>query len=149
MTPPGDWMGFGKPNYEVAVASHARFTRITVTGQPTMEQMLSIVRVIGETSSHWESDAVLFDTRSLKTVFTPGEQFRLGEEAAACLGHMRKIAALVAPQVYTGMTEKAAQRSGANGRVFTVKEDALAWLHAADEGPGDGAAAGGTRSVAD
>jgi hypothetical protein len=126
-----DWGGFGKPAYEVVVASHQRFTRITVSGRPTFEQMLSIVRVIGVTSDQWPADSVLFDTRKLETVFTASEQFRLGEEGAACLGHMRKMAALV-PRVLTGNTEKAARRSGVNGRVFTVKEEALDWLCAAE-----------------
>jgi hypothetical protein len=121
--------GFGKSDYEVTLAHHDRFTRVTVTGRPTVEQMLIIVRVIGETIDTWGKDAVLFDTTRVDTDFTRSEQFRLGEEAAACLGHLKKMAALVAPQRFTGLTEKGAQRSGANGRVFTSREEALAWLN--------------------
>jgi hypothetical protein len=121
-----DW--FGKSSYEVTVAHHASFTRVTVTGRPTMEQMLLLVRVIGDTSDNWAHPAVLFDTRAVETEFTRGQQFQLGEEAAACLGHLKKMAALVAPQRFTGLTEKGAQRSGANGRVFTSREEAVKWL---------------------
>jgi hypothetical protein len=120
--------GFGKSAYEVTVAHHQHFTRVTVVGRPTMEQMLLLVRVIGETSDSWANPAVLFDTRNVETEFTRGEQFRLGEEAASSLGHLKKMAALVAMERFTGLTEKGAQRSGANGRVFTSREEALAWL---------------------
>lgn len=121
--------GYGNSDYEVTIAQHARFTRVTVTGTPTMEQMLVLVRVIGETSDRWGKDAILFDTSRCGTAFTRAEQFRLGEEAAACLGHLGKMAALVAAERYTGMTEQGARRSGANGRVFTSREEALGWLN--------------------
>jgi hypothetical protein len=120
---------FGKSDYEVSIAHHARFTRITVTGHPTMEQMLVVVRVIGETCDRWGKDAILFDATRCETDFSRGEQFRIGEEAAACLGHLGKMAALVAIERFTGVTEQGARRSGANARVFTSREEAVAWLN--------------------
>ena len=120
---------FGKSDYEVTIAHHERFTRVTVTGHPTMEQMLLVVQVIGDTCDRWGKDAILFDATRCETDFHRNEQFRIGEEAAACLGHMGKVAAVVAIERFTGVTEQGARRSGANARVFTSREEAVAWLN--------------------
>lgn len=128
LLPTSDADDFGKPRYEVAVAQHVGFARVTISGKPTLDQMLSIIRVIGLDSVNWSTRAVLFDLRKVASLFSRPEQFRLGEEAALSLVHMEKLASLVPPQRLTRISEKAARSSGSNMTVFTSKEEALAWV---------------------
>jgi len=71
---------------------------------------------------------VLVDLRRVATPFTRYEQFRIGEEAAASLSHMEKIASLVPLERITRVSEKTARRMGANVCVFDDEQCALTWL---------------------
>jgi hypothetical protein len=67
----------------------------------------------------------------VQTLFTPQDHYRIGQEAAASLSHLGRIASLVAPERLTRVGEKAARRSGINVRVFDDEREAVAWLQAA------------------
>lgn len=114
--------------FEVAVVDKGSHTRVTVSGHPSIGQLLSLVHVLGLESAEWERDAVLVDLRGVLTEFSRGEQARIGEEAAASLGHISRIASLVRPEKVTRVSERAAQRSGTNVCVFDNEGEALAWL---------------------
>lgn len=104
--------------------------RVTVTGAPGIGQLLSLIHLLGVESETWEQDCVLVDLRAVATSFTRLEQFRVGEEAAASLSHMEKIASVVPPERVTRVSEKAARRMGANVCVFDDEAAAIAWLMA-------------------
>jgi hypothetical protein len=82
-------------------------------------------------SGEWEPEVLLLDMRQVETVFTREQQFRLGQEAALSLAHLRKVATLVPAERITRVSEKAARRNGTNVRVFGDEQAALAWLRAA------------------
>lgn len=102
--------------------------RVIVTGEPSLGQLLSLIHLLGVDSETWDVDRVLVDLRGVATAFTRPEQFRVGEEAAASLSHMEKIASIVPTDRVTRVSEKAARRMGANVCVFDAEDAAIAWL---------------------
>lgn len=89
-------------SFDVLVTDQAYYTRVKVTGQPSLDELLSLVHVLGLESSRWRHAAVLVDLRGVATEFTRPQQARIGEEAASSLSHLRKIASLVPPERVTG-----------------------------------------------
>ena len=115
-------------NFDLAIGTTTHFVRVTVSGQPEIEELLSMIHLLGVESEAWPEPRVLVDLRGVRTPFSRLEQFRIGEEAAASLSHMEKIASLVPPERITRVSEKAAQRNGTNVRVFDDERQAIAWL---------------------
>lgn len=116
-------------SFDVAIDREAHHIRVTVTGTPSIGQLLSLIHLLGVESEAWEEDRALVDLRGVATPFTQMEQFRIGEEAAASLSHMRKIASVVPAERLTRISERAARRNGTNVCVFDDERAALAWLH--------------------
>ena len=114
--------------FDLGIDHGPHFIRVTVTGQPSLGQLLSLIHLLGVESETWHGDRVLVDLRNVATPFTRLEQFRIGEEAAASLSHMEKIASLVPADRLTRVSEKAARRNGANVSVFDDEDAAVGWL---------------------
>jgi hypothetical protein len=115
-------------SFDLAIRREPRYIRVAVTGEPSIGQLLSLIHLLGVESETWEQDKVLVDLRAVSTEFTRMEQFRIGEEAAASLSHMDRIASLVPAEKITRVSEKAARRNGVNVCVFDEERNALAWL---------------------
>ena len=115
-------------DFDLVIDEAQHFVRVTITGSPALGQLLSIIHLLGVESETWPEHKVLFDLRGVATPYTPAEQFRVGEEAAASLSHMDRIASVVPPDRVTRVSEKAAQRNGTNVRVFDDEAAAIAWL---------------------
>lgn len=117
-------------DFDLAVDPMAHYIRVRITGGPSIGQLLSLIHLLGVESETWDDDKVLVDLRGVVTPFSPPEQFRIGQEAAASLSHMRRIASVVPPERVTRVSEKAARRNGVNVRVFDDEQQAIAWLAA-------------------
>lgn len=117
-------------SFDVAIDREAHHIRVTVTGSPAIGELLSLIHLVGVESEAWDEDRALMDLRGVETAFTELEQFRIGEEAAASLSHMVRIASVVPTGRITRISERAARRNGANVCVFDDEAAALAWLHA-------------------
>lgn len=115
-------------SFEIAIAKNERYVRVTVTGEPAIGELLSMIHLLGVESETWQDDRVLVDLRSVATEFSRHEQFRIGEETAASLSHMEKIASVVPTERITRVSEKTARRMGANLCVFDDEKDAVGWL---------------------
>ncbi|MBC5782458.1 STAS/SEC14 domain-containing protein [Ramlibacter sp. USB13] len=115
-------------NFDVTIDALRHFMRVTVSGAPALDELLSMIHLLGVESETWQEAKVLVDLRGVTTPFTRPEQFRIGEEAAASLSHMDRIASLVPPERVTRVSEKAARRNGTNVRVFGDERAAVAWL---------------------
>jgi len=115
-------------DFDVAIDSTAHYIRVQVTGAPALGQLLSLIHLLGVDSETWQEDKVLVDLRGVVTPFSRPEQFRIGEEAAASMSHLDRIASLVPPERLTRVSEKAARRNGVNVRVFDDEREAIAWL---------------------
>ena len=97
--------------YDVIVTREAAWVRVCVVGTPTIDQLLSAVHLLGVRSEAWPQRAMLVDLREVATPFEPAEQYRLGEETAASLSHMSRIASVVPPERVTRISQKAARPS--------------------------------------
>lgn len=117
-------------DFDLAIDPMAHYIRVRITGRPSHGQLLSLIHLVGVESETWEDDKVLVDLRGVVTPFSFPEQFRIGQEAAASLSHMRRIASVVPPERLTRVSEKAARRNGVNVRVFDDEDHAIAWLAA-------------------
>ncbi|MBK6008330.1 STAS/SEC14 domain-containing protein [Ramlibacter ginsenosidimutans] len=117
-------------DFDLAIDTMAHYIRVRITGGPSFGQLLSLIHLLGVESETWDEDKVLVDLRGVVTPFSRPEQFRIGEEAAASLSHMRRIASVVPPERVTRVSEKAARRNGVNVRVFDDETQAIAWLAA-------------------
>jgi hypothetical protein len=121
-------MGESAMSFDLAIRREPRYIRVAVTGEPSIGQLLSLIHLLGVESETWEQDKVLVDLRAVSTEFTREDQFRIGEEAAASLSHMDRIASLVPAEKITRVSEKAARRNGVNVCVFHDEQAAVAWL---------------------
>jgi hypothetical protein len=119
-------------SFDVSVTQQRYYTRVAVSGAPTIGQLLALVHVLGVDSGTWKHDILLVDLRKVSTQFSEAEQRSLGQEAAASLVHMRKIASVVPRERITRISERAARRDGINMSVFDDQEAALTWLKATD-----------------
>jgi hypothetical protein len=121
-------MGETVTNFDLSIVMEADHVRVTVAGQPSIDQMLSLIHLLGVDSGGWEHDVLAVDLRQVQTPFSTQEQFQLGQQAAASLAHMRRVASIVPPERVTRVSERAAQRDGTNVRVFSDESEAMAWL---------------------
>ena len=117
-------------DFEVAIDHGLHYVRVTINGLVAIEEMLAMIHLLGVESESWRAPRILVDLRGVGTPFTRPEQFRIGEAAAASLSHMEKIASLVPAERVTRVSERAAQRDGANVRVFDDEDAAIAWPRA-------------------
>jgi hypothetical protein len=115
-------------SFDLAIDRTPHYVRVMITGRPSLGQLLSLIHLLGVESETWQDTKVLVDLRGVNTQFDRPEQFRIGQEAAASLSHMERIASVVPPERVTRVSEKAAQREGTNVRVFDDEELAIAWL---------------------
>ena len=104
------------------------YSAVRVQGEPSLGQFLSFVHLIGVETAGWPVRRVLFDLRGVQTLTAFTEHYAIGDEAARQLSHMHRVASLVEPHRITRASEKTAQRSGMNLKIFTDEAEAVAWL---------------------
>lgn len=114
--------------FDLTIDRETQYVRVTISGEPEFGELLSMIHLLGVESETWDRPRVLVDLRGVHTPFDHGQQFRIGEEAAASLHHMERIASLVPPERITRVSEKAARRMGTNVRVFAEEAQAIGWL---------------------
>ena len=115
-------------DFDVAIDRKTRYVRVAVSGSPSIGQLLSLIHLLGVESETWDQTAALVDLRGVRTLFTEGDQFRIGEEAACSLNHLDRIASVVPADRITRISQRAARRTGTNVCVFDDEAQAVAWL---------------------
>lgn len=114
------------------------YARVTLSGNPPIEQFLAFVRLMEAETRAWRHDRALFDLRGISTLRHVTEQVAIGQAVARHLRHMDRIASLVPPDRVTGISRKAAQQAGLNLAVFVDEQAAIAWLLADAGAAGSG-----------
>jgi hypothetical protein len=118
----------GGMNYKVKVTQEAGYARLTVVGEPTFDELLSLFHVVGVHSEEWPGELLLLDLRGIATRYPREQEYRVGQEIVTSLGHLRRIASLVPSDRITRLSERAARRSALRMRVFDDKAQAVDWL---------------------
>lgn len=113
---------------DFSVEHRQGYTAVRVRGEPSLDQFLSLIQVLGAQSGEWSSRRVLVDLRGVRTLTSFTDHYAIGEETARQLQHLHRIASVVDPDRLTRASEKTARRSGANLSVFTAEDEAVAWL---------------------
>ena len=104
------------------------FVRVELKGQPSLDQFISMLHLLGIESDAWAGRPVLFDLRGVRTHFTAAEHAQIGKEVAASMIHVPRVASLVRPHRMTRAGEKVARRDGLDVRMFDLPEAAIDWL---------------------
>ena len=104
------------------------YSVVRLKGEPSLGQFLSFIQLIGVETADWTHKRVLFDLRGVRTLTSFTDHYAIGEETARQLRHLHRIASVVDPDRLTRASEKTARQSGANLKVFTSEDEAIAWL---------------------
>jgi hypothetical protein len=104
------------------------YTVVRVQGDPTLDEFVSFVEVMGEESRGWPTRRALFDLRNVRTLKTFTEHYAIGGAVVTHLPHMEMVASVVPADRITKASEKRARQSGVNLSVFTSEGEAIAWL---------------------
>ena len=115
-------------NYKVKITQEAGHARLTVVGEPTFDELLSLFHVVGVQSGEWPHDLLLLDLRGVTTRYPPEQEYRVGQEIVTSLGHLRRIGSVVPTDRITRLSERAAKRSWLRVRVFDDTAEAMDWL---------------------
>ena len=104
------------------------FLMVAAPPEATLRWMLAAVDEVAQATGGRPALRLLLDMSA--AVPAPGmvEQVILGEHAARQLGHLGKVASLVARGTKTELPELVARRLGLRLKVFTTESAAVKWL---------------------
>jgi hypothetical protein len=114
--------------FEVRYRHEGDHVVVTFGGWPSVEEFLSILQEVGADSVAWPESLVVCDLRGVGTEYSFTEQLRIGEAVGRNFAHLKRVAAVVAPDRITRVGEKVANRTGARALVFESEADAVGWL---------------------
>lgn len=79
-------------------------------------------------SRNWPTRRALVDLRAVRTLTTAEEHRAVGQAVGTHLAALERLASVVPGDRMTRNSERVAQASGVNLRVFSSEGDALSWL---------------------
>lgn len=116
-------------NYDIRMSPGACIAEAAVTGSPGIDQLVSALHVLGvELEPPAGAVGIVLDLTGLHSVFAQEELVRVGREIACSFAHFRRLALVVPHHRITRISERAAQRSGMDMRVFGAMHAAQEWL---------------------
>ena len=99
-----------------------------VSGAASLENIRRMIDDLSDESMRMNATRLLVDLRHVSEHFKITEHMVIGDAAASQLGHLEKVASVVAEGRRKGTSEQAARLRGVALRVFTSEDDAVAWL---------------------
>ncbi len=122
---------------EASVHRLPDFTSVKLSGPATIDDFVQVIRGMAAESKRLGDRRMLVDQLDISTTLKFTDHFRIGEEVAAHLHHLEKLASVVPPDKITHTSEKVAMQQGLQLRVFTSMREAIRWLQTpADAAPG-------------
>jgi hypothetical protein len=115
---------------EVSVHRLPEFTSVKLSGPATIDDFVQVIRGMAAESRRLGDRRMLVDQLDIPTRLKFTEHFRIGEEVAAHLHHLEKLASVVPADQITHTSEKIALQQGLQLRVFTSMREAIRWLQA-------------------
>jgi hypothetical protein len=131
--------------FTVSTTRFSQYVQLEVAGPSSLKNFVEMVSAFSGETMYWSDRRALVDLRKVVGELTPHEQIFLGELVAQDLSHLERIASVVPAALITHNSENAAQELGMRLRVFSSKDDAVAWL---TEPSPSGAGAASARSAA-
>ena len=124
--------------FRVKITRFIDFVQLAVAGPAEMRSFVELVHDIEEESLTWADRRVLVDLREVEGRLDATEQVFLGEMVAQRLPHLERVASVVPADQITRKSEAAAQTLGMQLRVFSSREEAVAWLKARETAVAEG-----------
>lgn len=126
-----------RPEAEVGACHRGRLTitadavgflRVSCPATVNLRWLLAAIDELHQLTVRRRGARVLADLSAV--IAPPGmtEQLLVGEHAARRLGHLAKVASLVASGTRSGLSEGVARKLRLNLQVFTVEVEAIRWL---------------------
>ena len=113
---------------QIRVSHQDTFMSAKVAGRATVQDVTEMLDILSDESMRMSARRILVDLRQVTEDFAFAEHVKIGARTAVNLGHLEKVATLVAPGRKRGTSEEAALKLGVVLRTFTAKEDAIGWL---------------------
>jgi hypothetical protein len=114
--------------FTVSTTRFSQYVQVEVGGPSSLKNFVEMVSAFAGETLYWSDRRALVDLRKVIGELTAQEQVFLGELVAQDLAHLEKIASVVPEALLTHNSENAAQEMGMRLRVFSSKEEAVAWL---------------------
>lgn len=109
----------------------SRFVRVTVQGPADVVSMVRMLRAVATQTREQGDRLVMLDLMQVQESMDATAHFVLGEQVAALLAHLQRLASVVPAHRMTRTSERAARAHGIELRVFNGEGPALDWLLAA------------------
>jgi hypothetical protein len=81
----------GDMTFEIKLTPGPQHTRVALTGQASMGQLMSLLQVLQVDSAAWPREAVLLDLSELETRFSQAERTQFQQDAVAALPRIQCI----------------------------------------------------------
>ena len=78
-------------SFDFKVTPGPQHTRVTLAGEATMGQLLSLLQVLQVDSAAWPREAVLLDLSELHTDFSQSERTQFQQEAVRMLARVQCV----------------------------------------------------------
>ncbi|AMO25111.1 hypothetical protein GCM10027034_04400 [Ramlibacter solisilvae] len=102
---------------------------VEVSGTASLADHQGVVSLAATVCAGTRYRRCLLDLRSMETSLAFTEHLQLGTFVGENVRNLEKVATVVTPEVRSGISEKAARKTGARLRAFTCIEQATAWIH--------------------
>jgi hypothetical protein len=101
---------------------------VDVSGRALLADMMDMIDQVAAEMRRSGLRRVLVDQTQVIEQFKFTDHFAIGEKAASLFDVLDRAASVVQQSRRTGTSQNVARRKGAELRVFTSKEEAMAWL---------------------
>jgi hypothetical protein len=115
---------------DIRVGHQETFMSAKVSGSAAPADVHEMLDLLSDESMRMSARRILVDLRRVEENFEFPDHVAIGARAAANLGHLEKVATLVAAGRKRGTSEAAAQQRGVALRTFTSEDEAIGWLEA-------------------
>lgn len=115
-------------SFTISTTRFPEYVQLTVSGTADLRNFVELVETAEQETVYWSDRRLLADLRNVEGRLTATEQIFLGELVAQNLPHLDRMASVVPENEITRNSEKAAQQLGMKLRVFTSRDEAVAWL---------------------
>ena len=101
---------------------------VEVTGQLDLAQLLNTIDKLGALTQEHGDKRLLLDMTDLEGDAHVAGKMQVGEQIARCLPHLAGIASVVPADKITRASENVARSQGVRMKVFSSRDEAIAWL---------------------
>ena len=115
-------------SFELTFTPRGEYLEIGVAGTWSLENVYALIDATRDECDRLAVNRVLVDTRAMTGQPTEMGRFKGGVRTAEVLGGKIRVALLSRAELITRFGENAAVNRGANLRVWTDREEAIAWL---------------------